>query len=415
MSTKSRNSLMLAATASYVEKITTFAEELQIKFTDYQRDCVVNAVRTINPMIEKNGYNWQSFGVDNIITVLQQTAFLELNPSATPNECYYIVRKNYDKKTKSYLAPTLEFGIEGAGNDLILQKFGRDVVELKSYIVYEGDEFTEGFMDGWDMTLPKHRRMFLTNKPLKVVYLIKKTNGEIDVQYSDTQDVKKSLLANAKQNGAADKLLREINKSGLYDILESDKWLDYTIDKSYGSNTYKTPLFNPSYTSPISMYNMIERKLRNHATRKYPKNFNHKEVSVLYEDTFDEKYNKQGEVITAEEQVGIANKEFENESGTKPLEKVEKIVKVEPIEKVENDDRPALKIEETEVEEVVEKIVDSKRDKKIIGEFTENVVEKITVLKEELVDIAKEKEVKKQKKEPVQQSLDDDELPDWMK
>ena len=107
MSDKTRNSLMLQATQSYVEKIKTFADELQIKFTEYQQSCVVNAVRTINPLIVKNGYTWQSFGVDNIITVLQKAAFLELNPSATPSECYYIIRKEKDKQGN--WNPVLEF------------------------------------------------------------------------------------------------------------------------------------------------------------------------------------------------------------------------------------------------------------------------------------------------------------------
>jgi hypothetical protein len=386
MSTKSRNSLMLQATASYVDKIKTFAEELQINFTDYQQSCVVNAVRTITPMLEKNGYTWQSFGVDNIITVLQQTAFLELNPSATPNECYYIVRKDYDKKTKSYLPPVLEFNIEGAGNDIILRKFGQDVMDLKSYIVYEGDEFTEGFMNGWDLSLPTYRRKFLTNKPMKVVYLIKKTNGEIDVQYADTLDVMKSLLANAKQNKAEEKLLRQLAKLGLYEILEDEKWLDYKISKTYGKNNYTTPLFNPSYTSPISMYSMIERKLRNHATRKYPKNFNHKEVSALYEDTFDEKYNEKGEMITAEEQVQIANEEIDQKQGKEPL--IKEVVEVVEVVKVENDDRPTL-----EVEEVVEE--ETKSD-----EFITHMNNEIA--KEEIVETV----------EKVEEKVDSDE-PDW--
>ena len=334
MSGKSRDSMMLIATASYMEKIKNFANDLQINFTEYQQNCVVNAVRTITPMLEKNGYTWQNFSIDNIITTLQQTAFLELNPSATPHECYYIVRKDYDRKAKKYLPPVLEFGIEGSGNDRILLTFGRDVKEVKSYIVYESDEFEEGFMNGWELQLPTYRRKFKTNKPLKVVYLIKKTNGEIDVQYADTQDVKKSLLANAKQNGADTKLLRQLNKLKLYDILEDDKWLDYTISKTYGSNNYKTPLFNPSYTSPISMYSMIERKLRNHATRKYPKNFNHKEVSTLYEETFDEKYDTKGEIISPEEHVDIATTEFEEKQATVPFQKVD------------TDDRPTLKVEE---------------------------------------------------------------------
>jgi len=451
MSKNVRESMMLIATASYIEKIESFANGIELKFTEYQKSCVANAVRTINPLITKNGYAWNNFTVDNIITTLQQVAFLEVNPSATPHECYFIVRN--EKNKAGQWNPILEFNLEGAGNDRILLKFGQDVAELKSYIVYDQDEFTEGFMDGWNLTLPKYKRTFITNKPIKVVYLIKKTNGEIDVQYADTLDVMKSLLANAKQNlmNAKDvnenKLLREIAKLGLYDVLEDEKWLDYTITKKgYGSNKdYQAPLFNPSYTSPISMYNMIERKLRNHATRKYPKNFNHKEVSTLYEDTFDEKYNKQGEMITAEEHVEIANTEFEEKTATKPLVK-----EVKKTKKVEQDDRPALKVEETveedmipishkipinpgliEIEEV-EQVVDLKKefDKKAVKKFTKDTVEGITKLKEEFAKKMEEKapinlfedNEKTEKEEPktekeVQQSLendDDDELPDWM-
>ncbi len=222
----------------------------------------------------------------------------------------------------------------------------------------------------------------------------KKTNGEIDVQYADTQDVKKSLLANAKQNKADDKLLRQLAKLELYEILEDDKWLDYKIKKTYGTNNYETPLFNPSYTSPISMYNMIERKLRNHATRKYPKNFNHKEVSVLYEDTYDEKYNKNGELITAEERVEITTKEVEDKMGTTPVFEKEVVKGAEVvgtvIKKVEKDDRPPLKVEEPIVKE-----------KEV--EIPEIVKDKVEVFKEE-----------KQEEKTQQSETDDDDLPDWM-
>ena len=384
-----RTGLMLAATNTYVSTIKDFAKKLELEFSSYQQECVVNAVRSINPLLEKNGYTWQTFTVDNIITVLQQAAFLELNTSATPNECYYIIRKgSYDKKTKSYGDPVIEFGIEGAGNDRILRKFGQDVADLKSYIVYEGDEFTEGYMDGWDMTLPKYKRTFKTNKPLKVVYLIKKTNGEIDVQYADTQDVKKSLLASVKQNGADDKLLRDLAKLDLYDILEDEKWLDYKIQKAgYNNSTYETPLLNPSYTSPISMYNMIERKLRNHATRKYPKNFNANEISTLYEDTFDEKYNEKGIVVSAEEQVQIATTEIEEKRASVPLQKVEE------------DDRPSLAVE---VEEPTQK------EEPVVKE--EVIVEELSQKEETVVEEAKEPET--QEEEPV---VENDDIPDWMK
>jgi len=344
MSGKSRNSVMLAATTSYMEKIKNFANELQINFTEYQQNCGVNAIRTLNTLITKKGFTWQDFSIDNIITTVQQAAFLETNASAIPRECFFIIRK--EKNQAGQWTQVLEYGVEGAGNDRILLTFGRDVKEVKSYIVYEGDEFEEGFMNGWELQLPTYRRKFKTNKPLKVVYLIKKTNGEIDVQYADTQDVMKSLLAHAKQNlknakGVDEnKLLRELSKLDLYEVLEDEKWLDYEITKAgYGNNKdYKTNLFSPSYTSPISMYSMIERKLRNHATRKYPKNFNHKEVSTLYEETFDEKYDTKGEIISPEEHVDIATTEFEEKTATKQVFKKEK--------KVVEDDRPTLKVEE---------------------------------------------------------------------
>lgn len=396
MSEKTRNSVMLAATASYIEKIETFANDLEINFTDYQKSCVANAIRTINPMLIKGGYTWQNFEVDNIITVLQQTAFLELNPSATPHECYYIVRK--EKNKAGQWNPILEFNIEGNGNDRILLKFGQDVKEIKSYIVYEGDEFTEGYLEGWDMTLPTYRRKFLTNKPLKVVYLIKKTNDEIDVQYADTQDVMKSLLANAKQNMMnaievdENKLLREVAKLGLYEVLENDKWLDKTITKKGYQNkpNYQAPLFNPSYTSPISMYNMIERKLRNHATRKYPKNFNHKEVSTLYEDTFDEKYNEKGNLISAEERLAIANADIDKNAGKTPLveKEVEPVVEpvVEVIKKVEKDDRKPLVVKEEPIEVIEKEPILKKEEEKLTKSLEKDVTETVEKIVDDLPD-----------------------------
>jgi hypothetical protein len=356
MSETVKSSAMLVTTNQYIEKLKSFAATVQIDFTDYQKTCVVNAVRAINPILLASAYRWDDFAVDNIVTVLQQTAFLNLNPSAVPRECFFIVRKNWDNKNKVYLPPTLEFGVEGAGNDIILREFGRDVKDIKSYIVYEGDEFIPGNFDGWDVVLPKYRRMFKTNKPEKAVYLIKKANGEIDVQYADLDDVKKSLLANAKQNGADDKFLRELNRMSLYELLNDEKWLNYTFKKAYNNNTYETPLFNPSYTSPISMFNMIERKLRNHATRKYPKNFNNKAISELYEETFDEKQIV-AEQITAEERLQLSTTEFEKGNSKETIITTPTTPPTTTAVPKPEDTRPKIevKVEKTEKEPTAEK------------------------------------------------------------
>jgi hypothetical protein len=346
-------------------------------------------------MVKANGYSLAQFDQDNVILVLQQVAFLKLNPSANPRECYFIVRKNKDKQGNE-LAPILEFGIEGAGNDVILTEFGRDVKAVKSYIVYEGDEFTEGYMDGWDVILPKYKRTFKTNQPKMAVYLVKRLNDEIDVLYATLDDVKKSLLAGAKQNGADDDLLREIEKVDVYTLLTDPKWLKRTIKKEYKTwnkdakkyetKQYESPLFNPSYTAPNSRDNMIERKLRNHATRKYPKNFNQTKVKTLYEETFEEEklYKTRG-IIEPEERLEIAQQEFDSESGSQELGKdVNKTPKKEVGEKL---------IVEKEENTVDPKIIDDEKPT-----FVEDVETNVTLHEEE-----------------TSQSVEDEELPDFLK
>jgi hypothetical protein len=313
--------------------------------------------------------------------VLQQVAFLKLNPSANPRECYFIVRKNKDKQGNE--VPTLEFGIEGAGNDVILTEFGRDVKAVKSYIVYEGDEFTEGYMDGWDVILPKYKRTFKTNQPKMAVYLVKRLNDEIDVLYATLDDVKKSLLAGAKQNGADDDLLREIEKVDVYTLLTDPKWLKRTIKKSYSykgkdgktyEKQYESPLFNPSYTAPNSRDNMIERKLRNHATRKYPKNFNQTNVKTLYEETFEEeKLYKTREVIDPEQRIEIAQQEFDSESGSQELGKDKK-------------ETPKKQVgEELIVEKETGEIIEQKVSEDEKPTFVEDVETNVTLQEEETV------------------------------
>jgi hypothetical protein len=105
--------------------------------------------------------------------------------------------------------------------------------------------------------------------------------------------------------------------------------------KEWKVKVYESPLFNPSYTSPNSRDNMIERKLRNHATRKYPKNFNQANVKSLYEETFEEeKVYKQREIIDPEERLGIAQEEFDDNTGSQELGNETKNVKDTPKKEV---------------------------------------------------------------------------------
>lgn len=307
-------------TKNFLEKISGIASEQNLRFEDYQRECVANAIRTIYPIVQNSKYTLNDFDQNNVFEVLNQVAFLELNPSATPRECYFQIRKNYDNKAKRALPPTLEFGVEGAGNDVILKNFG-EVKRIKSYIVYEGDEFREGYEDGWETKLPYYKRSFQTSKPIKAVYLLLRNDGTTDVVYGTLDDVKKSLLGNARNNGADEKLIQELSTYSVDELLDpKGKWVNYKIKKTYSNNTYETPLFSPAYTSPVSQDNMIERKLRNHATRKYPKNFKTPFLQEKYEKTFDEIYERKNVVeATAEEHVAKAQLEFDEKQGKEEL------------------------------------------------------------------------------------------------
>jgi hypothetical protein len=350
-------------TKNFLEKISSIATEQNLRFEDYQRECVANAIRTIYPIVQNSQYTLNDFDQNNVFEVLNQVAFLELNPSATPRECYFQIRKNYDNKAKKWLPPTLEFGVEGAGNDVILKKFG-EVQRIKSYIVYKDDEFTEGYEDGWDTKLPYYKRTFKTSIPLKAVYLLLRKDGSTDVVYGTLDDVKKSLLGNARNNGADEKLIRELDKHTVEQLLDPNgKWIDYKIKKTYSGNTYETPLFSPAYTSPVSKDNMIERKLRNHATRKYPKNFKTPYIQERYEKTFDEAYDRKDVVeATAEERVGNAQIEFDEKQGKQELETNTNKKRVEkPNENAGEElevDKPQQEDVETEELKIDDEIID---------------------------------------------------------
>lgn len=369
-----KSSSMLQVTNQFIEKLGKFSEATQLKFSEYEKMCVSNAIRTIDPILTANGTTWHDLDVNNVVSVLQQTAFLQLNPSATPRECYFLIRKNWDKKANRPLPPTLEFGIEGMGNDTVLRNFGVGVHDVKSYLIYEGDKFDLGETDGWETILPKHRRLWKTSKAIYAIYLVKKNDGDIEVLISEREDVKKSLLANARTNGASENLIRELDKHSLDELLTEPKWLDYKIKKEYGSKSFDTPLFSPAWTSPVSRESMIQRKLRNHAVRRYPKNFN-PELQRLYEGTFeDEKYVRKN-LIETEETIENAQVEYKEVSGK---EKIEEKQVEEP--RAEQPKKPKVEKEKLEVVEETGEIIEQETEKE--AEEVEEVEEKEVAEKE---------------------------------
>ena len=351
-----QSSTMLVNSNTFIEKLSKYAELTKIEFDDYQKICVSNAIRAIDPMLANSGLTWNDLDVNNVFNVLQQVAFLKLNPSA--NEITFMTR-NANRGGK--WIKVLEAVIMSNGNDTILRNFGQDVADFKSYEVYEGDDFSGMQMDGWETLLPKYTPRYKSKKVMYSVYLIKKTNGEIEVSIAEREDAKISLLANARTNMGSnvdETLLRELNGHSLDELLSNPKWLNYKLKTKNG----ETPLFSPAWTSSISSEKMISRKLRNHAIRRYPKNFNTAEVSELYNQTFeDEKYIKQN-VIEATENLEIAEKSFKEEANKQPLKPKasgEKLVVKQEVEETYDEQEEEVKkmVAQDDVDdEVVEKV-----------------------------------------------------------
>lgn len=360
-----QNSSMLVSGGKFIEQINAYAQQIELPFTDDEKKRVMNAIRVIDPILKDNGLSWEQMDRNNVVNVLQQVAFLKVNPSATPRECYFILRNKKSGKQDTYgkdiYVKEIEFGIEGAGNDTILRNFGVGVKDIKSYMVREGDDFTGVTFDGWEEVLPQYKPNYKSKKSLHAVYLIRKENGEIEVSISAREDVKQSLLAHIRQNGADETLLRELAKESLDTLLTDPKYVSGVIKKEkntkgkdgkWTKETYSVPLIGLAWTSAVSSEAVVERKLRNHATRRYPKNFSHVAVNALYEETFEEERYERKTLVDADETLQIADENFEQNANKETIKTPPKKTTTKP--KVETPKETLVVVAEETFVEIVE-------------------------------------------------------------
>ena len=382
---KSTNSL-LVRTQGLLTEMSNFAQEVELQWGIEEKTRADSALRAIDKVLFDNDITWAEILNDdqrrnNVVSIVKQIVFLKLNPDAIPNEVYFITR-NKKVGTDEYNNPIwkkfIESGVEGAGNDSILRNFGSKVKNIQSYIVYEGDEFSGVWYEGFEVKLPTFRPKLrqageAKGKALYAVYLIETTDGNYDISISEREDVKQSLLAHIRQNGADEEYLAKISSYSLDDILdgnvpdsdfkkESKHWnkVSRRYDISYETLTLKD-LISPAWKSVISREKMIERKMRNHATRRYPKNFSHVAIQDIYEATFeDEKYSKKLE-LTPNNLIDMNENEdeFNKKSGSIVLDQDE-IVDFEPEFYDEFDEVSDLVDIENEDVEVVETHVEDK-------------------------------------------------------
>ena len=292
---------------TYLPMITNQLETNNIKFSEYAKSCVVNAISAINTTLDTNGISWSDKQLDTngLTQVLLSVAALQLNATANPRECYFQLRnvsyKGVDENGKpaTLWKKKIEWAIEGDGYDSLVSRFGRDVKKVyPHWLVREGDEFKYPRYVGLELTPPEWNPTG-NGKVVRVVYPIQSTDGSINYYIAERADVKKNLIAHISNNlmnetfgicadryKADDKQKQQIAEKKK-EVLTQAKELE--LDALLDSADFDKYI-SPAWKEEQSRESMIIRKMRNNIVKKIPKNFASSLENELYNESADETY-----------------------------------------------------------------------------------------------------------------------------
>ena len=270
-------------------------EACGVIFDEYSRKCAMEAVGSIYNLVKNDGKaNMNSLDTSNLRGIVENCAGLKLNPSAYPRECYFQLR---NVKRGNEWVKVVEMGIEGAGYDSLLSHYGKDVEQVYPYwVVKEGDTYIPPKHKGLELTPPEWEENGLSDKAVRVVYPVKLTDGTVTYLTADRASVKVNLLAHVKQNmmnatfgicadryKATDKQKEEI-KAKKDEILNALRACS-TVDDMLECEIARPFISGAWLDTPESM---IQRKMCNNATRKYPKNYDQmaRQAQIELDDTY---------------------------------------------------------------------------------------------------------------------------------
>ena len=290
---------------TYMPQIETQLHGNGIHMTEYQRTCVINSISSINELLVKEGLGIQEVDQSNLTQTLMQVAALQLNATATPREVYFIKRNQKVKNGQSI--QIIEMGIEGDGNDAILNRFGRNVKQVhRHWEVREDDGFTYPGYSGLTVTPPSWSPKG-SGKVIRVVYPVEFNDGQVEFYISEREDVKANLLAHMYNNLMWDKE-KESKKIKIKEYSESHS-IDEILDNE---EMQKLGNISPAWKEPQSRESMIVRKMRNRIVKKIPKDFSNayiKQVVDNVDDDFQARQSKRKEAEIIEEINENANSE----------------------------------------------------------------------------------------------------------
>lgn len=256
-------------------------EACGVKFDDYSKQCALEAMTAIFNLVKNSPKlkDMNSLDTSNLRGIVERCASLKLNANAYPRECYFQLR---NVKVGDGWQQIVEMGIEGAGYDSLLANYGKDVDRVYPYwVVKEGDTYIPPKHRGLEVTPPEWEEKGLSERAVKVVYPVKLTDGTVTYLTAEREGVRVNLLAHVKQNmmnetfgvcadryKATDKQLAEI-KEKKEEVLNALRECE-TVDDMLKCEIARKFISGAWLDTPESM---IQRKMCNNATRKFPKNY----------------------------------------------------------------------------------------------------------------------------------------------
>lgn len=279
-------------------------EACGVQFDDYSKKCALEAMTSIYTLVKNDDKaNMGNLDTSNLRGIVEHCASLKLNASAYPRECYFQLR---NVKVGDTWQKVVEMGIEGAGYDALLSNYGKDVEQVYPFwVIKEGDTFIPPKHKGLETNPPEWEEKGLSDKAIKVVYPVKLKDGTVTYLMADRSGVKVNLLAHVKQNmmnatfgicadryKATEKQKEEI-KAKKEEILNALRVCE-TVDDMLKCEVAKPFISGAWLDTPESM---IQRKMCNNATRKFPKNYDAMARSAQIE--MDEVYQESQEEIEA--------------------------------------------------------------------------------------------------------------------
>lgn len=256
-------------------------EKNGVKFDDYSKECAMAAVGSIFQLVQNTDKTEMAdINTSNLREVVVQCASLKLNANAVPREVYFQLRS---KQINGDWKKVVEMGIEGDGNDALLRNFGNEVAKVYPvWVVKEGDEFTYPKRVGVDITPPEWEQKGLSERVSKVVYPVKLTDGTIEYLITDRESVKTNLIAHIRNNMMNETFgvckdrykatpeqkqkIKEMKTAILEEVRKCE-----TLDDMLACQTAQPYISAAWLDTPEQM---ITRKLRNNAIKKFPKNMN---------------------------------------------------------------------------------------------------------------------------------------------